>query len=425
NRLSFMFDFHGPSMSIDVACAASMVALDLAVTDMRLGKCDNAIVAGVSVNLQPFTNHIYQVNGIGSKEGMSRVWDQDANGYVRGETVASLFLQKAPGAKRIYATVLHARTNIDGYKISGMFFPSSESQYDLMVTTYREAGVDPHDVNYFEGHGTGTKVGDPQEAKAILEAYCKDRATTLPVGLLKSNIGHGEGASGVASLAKLMIVYENKRIPANINMNTLKSDIATMCPPLVPVTKNRDYEPGIAGVNSFGIGGVNCHALFKPVAREPTKEDLNICDKIPRLVTVCGRTEEAINHIYEFIERNPTRTTKDFLALLGETVNPTQAIYSTGFPYRGSMLIKQGKQQAGRQYSRQVTKLESQKHRPICYFFSGMGSQWTGMAKSLMDVPVFAETIHMAADILKQFSIDLLYVLLSDDPRALDEKILQ
>ncbi|XP_054154671.1 fatty acid synthase-like isoform X2 [Oppia nitens] len=361
---------------------------------------------------------------------MSRVWDQDANGYVRGETVASLFLQKSPGAKRIYATVLHSRTNIDGYKISGMFYPSSESQYDLMVTTYTEAGVNPHDVNYFEGHGTGTKVGDPQEAKAILEAYCRDRQTELPVGLLKSNIGHGEGASGVASLAKLLIVYENRRIPANLNMRTLKSDIVPMCPPLVPVTENRDYQPGIAGVNSFGIGGVNCHALFRPnIDRpEPSAADDNqlICtDQMPRLVTLCGRTLESVNSIYDFIEQNPERVTRDFLALLGEIVNPSAAIYSAGFPYRGSMMIKRtaGAAGGGLHYSRQVTKLDNQTRRPVCFFFSGMGSQWTAMGKSLMEIDVFAQSVRRSADILKQFSIDLLYVLLSDDPKSLNEKI--
>lgn len=126
NRVSFVFDFHGPSMSIDVACASSMVCLDIAVTDMRLGKCDQAIVAGVSINLNPFTNHIYQANSIGAPDGRSKVWDASANGYVRGETVASIFLQKKPDSKRIYATVLHAKTNIDGYKISGMFFPSTD-----------------------------------------------------------------------------------------------------------------------------------------------------------------------------------------------------------------------------------------------------------------------------------------------------------
>ena len=143
-------------------------------------------------------------------------------------------------------------------------------------------------------------------------------------------------------------------------------------------------------------------------------------DKIPRLVNVCGRTDEAVNHIFEFIERNPDRVTRDFLALLGEIVNPVPAIYSTGFPYRGSLLIK--KQNNTVQYSRQVVKVENQK-RPVCFFFSGMGSQWTAMAKSLVDIEIFNKSINKSAEILKQFNIDLKYVLLSEDPKALEQKI--
>jgi fatty acid synthase len=101
---------------------------------------------------------MYQIVKFNSPVGVSRVWDEGADGFVRGETVACLFLQRKPDAKRIYATVLHSRTNIDGYKKTGAFFPSSECQSDLMVTTYKEANVDPLEVNYFEAHGTGTKV---------------------------------------------------------------------------------------------------------------------------------------------------------------------------------------------------------------------------------------------------------------------------
>jgi fatty acid synthase len=101
---------------------------------------------------------MYQTIKFNAPDGVSRVWDEDAEGFVRGETVACLFLQRKPDAKRIYATVIHSRTNIDGYKKTGAFFPSSECQRDLLVTTYREANVDPLEVNYFEAHGTGTKV---------------------------------------------------------------------------------------------------------------------------------------------------------------------------------------------------------------------------------------------------------------------------
>ena len=421
NRVSFLYDFHGPSMSIDIACASSMVCLDIAVTDLRLGKCDQAIVAGVSINLQPFTNHIYKVNNIAAPDGRSKVWDQEANGYVRGETVCSLFLQKKSDSKRIYATILHAKTNIDGYKLTGMFFPSTESQYDLMVATYTEAGVDPLQVNYFESHGTGTKAGDPQEARAILEAYCKNRKGKLPIGLLKSNIGHGEGASGVASISKLCIVYENKKIPANLNLKKIKTDIAVMVPPLDPVTENRDYEPGIVGINSFGIGGVNAHALVRPNKKECSDESYKIVGKVPRLVNINGRTEDSINHIFDFIENNPNRVTQEFLTLLGETVNYEPSIYSAGFPYRGSMLIKESTANSY-QYSRKISKVDNVK-RPICFFFSGMGSQWSGMAKAMMDIDIFAASIKKCADILKPFQLDLDYILLSEDPKALEDKV--
>ena len=101
---------------------------------------------------------MYQVLEINTPDGISRVWDEDANGFMRGETVASLFIQNKSEAKRIYATILHSRVNIDGYKKMGMYFPSSELQKDLMIKTYTEANIDPLKVNYFEAHGTGTKV---------------------------------------------------------------------------------------------------------------------------------------------------------------------------------------------------------------------------------------------------------------------------
>jgi fatty acid synthase len=123
-----------------------------------IDKIEYAIVGGTHINLQPYANHMYQTGHINSVDGMSRVWDENADGFVRGETVACLFLQKKSNAKRIYATVLHSRTNIDGYKKMGPLFPSSESQKDLMIQTYKEANVDPLDVTYFEAHGTGTKV---------------------------------------------------------------------------------------------------------------------------------------------------------------------------------------------------------------------------------------------------------------------------
>ncbi len=101
---------------------------------------------------------MFQTLGVNAPDGICKVWDEDANGFLRGETVGSIFLQNKSDAKRVYANVLHSRVNIDGYKKTGMFFPSSELQKELMIKTYKEANIDPLKVNYFEAHGTGTKV---------------------------------------------------------------------------------------------------------------------------------------------------------------------------------------------------------------------------------------------------------------------------
>lgn len=168
---------------------------------------------------------------------------------------------------------------------------------------------------------------------------------------------------------------------------------------------------------------MNAHALLKPNKKEITAESTQIADKIPRLVNINGRTEESVNHIFEFMEKNPDRVTREFLALIGETVNYEAGIYSSGFPYRGSMLIKKDATDSSKYtYSKKVSKVDNNK-RPICYFFSGMGSQWSAMAKSLMGIDLFADSIEQCAEHLKKVNIDLKYILLSEDPKALEEKI--
>jgi len=164
-------DLHGPSNVIDTACSASLVAFVYALNDLRLGVCNQAIVCTANLVQAPFSSVVYAANNILAPDGKCKVWDKTANGFVRSETVGSIFLQKKSEAKRIYSTVLHAKTNTDGFKSIGLFAPFWLSQRDLMVETFQEAGVNPLDVKFFESHGTGTNVGDPQEAKAIAEAY--------------------------------------------------------------------------------------------------------------------------------------------------------------------------------------------------------------------------------------------------------------
>ncbi|CAG2102821.1 unnamed protein product, partial [Medioppia subpectinata] len=419
NRISFVFDFKGPSLIIDTACSSSLVALNAAMNDLRLGKCRQAIVGGTQLCLQPFTNQIFQTTSLNSSEGIPKVWDEKADGFVRGETVSCILLQRKSDAKRIYATVLNSGVNIDGNKRMGMFFPSAESQEELMVQVYSEASIDPLKVNYFEAHATGTKVGDPLEAKAIYNAFCykPKREGVLPIGLVKSNIGHSEGASGMASVAKVLLAFENECIPANLHMKTIKSSIRDLCPPLQPITEKMKYTPGIAGVNNFGVGGVNATVLLEPNYKVSDADSLKIADTIPRIVNICCRTEEALNEYFNFIEKNADKISRDFLSLLAETMRVSPRLNSNGFPYRGSMFIKQINNNQY-QYRRQ-SSFFTQRLRPVWFLFPGLGGQWVGMAKALMPIKIFADKIDECHEVLKPYNIDLKHLLLSDDKNSM------
>lgn len=163
-----------------------------------------------------------------SPHGMCKAFDASGNGYVRSEAAVVVFLQKATSARRVYATILGAKTNTDGNKEQGITFPSGAMQNRLIRETFEEIGVNPHDVAYVEAHGTGTKVGDPQEVNSIAEFFCKNRPTPLLIGSVKSNMGHSEPASGLCSLAKIVIAMESGVIPQNLHFKSPNKDIPAL-----------------------------------------------------------------------------------------------------------------------------------------------------------------------------------------------------
>ena len=190
---------------------------------------------------------------------------------------------------------------------------------------------------------------------------------------------------------------------------------------MVPVIQNTPFKDNIIGLNSFGIGGVNAHALLRKNDKDPDPDCYKLASQIPRLVNVCGRTEDAIKHIFDFIEKNPKRITRDFLALLGEVMKTQPLRGSSGFPWRGYMLMteKGTKDDEIYEYEYKKTIVPAQRSEGIWIMFSGMGSQWPSMAKSLMTIPTFAKSISRAANCLKPYNIDLYDLLLSPDSELL------
>jgi len=145
------------------------------------------------------------ITGVLSADGRSKTFDADADGYARSEAICVIYLQKAKNAKRIYATVVYGKVNCDGYKEQGITFPSSAKQNTLMKDCYEDCNLSPNNLSYLECHGTGTRIGDPEELNAIENIFCKDRSTPLLIGSVKSNLGHSEPASGLCQVAKVTL----------------------------------------------------------------------------------------------------------------------------------------------------------------------------------------------------------------------------
>lgn len=418
NRISFTFDFQGPSYTIDTACSSSFMALQQAILAIRSNQCDQAIVGGTNICVKPATSVQFNKLSMLALDGKCKHLDADADGYVRAESCSAIFLQKKSVAKRIYATVIHAKTNTDGNKEEGITYPSSTSQMHLIKETIEEAGVNPLDVKYVEAHGTGTAVGDPVETKAIAQVYCKGRNEPLLIGSVKTNLGHAEPASGLNSIAKVLLTFQNKMIPANLHFNSSNPNIPELVNGLVkPVVENTPFEDGLVAINSFGFGGVNVHILLKPYLREISEEFKKIDEPIPRVIPAIGRTEEAVNYIFDFIEKNPEKVNKEFLALLNDI---SQSPENSGMYFRGFMLADKHPD-SEISFPREISRVGEK--RPIWFIYSGMGSQWTAMAKSLMVFDVFRESIEKSVEIMKPFNVDLRKLLLSDDETALDTTV--
>jgi len=270
NRLSYFYDLRGPSMAMDTACSSSMVAFHQAYRAIASGECGHAIAGGINLHLHPYGFIGFSKATMLSRRGRCSVFDADADGYVRSEG-GGLFLlkdydQAVADGNPILAVVAGSAVNTDGRK-SGLTVPSVDAQIALMRQAYAQAGIAPTEIDYLEAHGTGTPVGDPIETRAIGVALGQPRGAgkPLPIGSVKSNMGHLETASGVAGLIKAIYALRHRVVPATIGVQNVNPNIQTDDWNIEIVTGNRNLRATgrlIIGVNSFGFGGANAHVIL-------------------------------------------------------------------------------------------------------------------------------------------------------------------
>ncbi|KAL6440730.1 hypothetical protein ACFW04_003291 [Cataglyphis niger] len=411
NRISFAFDFIGPSYALDTACSSAMFAMHQAVAAMRAGECDAAIVGGMNLLLKPETALQFHKLSMLSQEGKCKAFDATGNGYVRAEAVAAIYLQKAKDARRVYATVLHTKTNIDGYKSQGITYPNGAMQNKLMREVYSEARINPADVVYIEAHGTGTKVGDPEEINSIDKLFCKDRKTPLLLGSVKSNMGHAEPASGLCSLAKVLIAMEAGVIPANLHFDTPNPDIPALKDGRIRVVdKAMPWNGGIVGVNSFGFGGANAHIVLRSNPKPKLSPVPDTIEQLPKLITVSGRTEEAVHTLLEKAKEH--RKDDEFISLL-HIIHKNNIL---GHKIRGYEILSIDG-------TREITEVTSEEKRPIWFVFSGMGTQWAGMGRELLGIETFQRSLRRCADALKPHGIDLMNIIMNATEDTFDNVV--
>ncbi len=275
NRVSYFYDFRGPSVSVDTACSSSLVAAHQGVQALRSGEADVAIVGGVNAMITPIvTIGFDEVGGVLAPDGRIKSFSSDANGYARSEGGGMLVFKRVSDARRdgdtILAVIAGSAINHDG-RSNGMLAPNPDAQEDVLRKAYKDAGINPRDVDYIEAHGTGTILGDPIEADALGRVVGRGRDADKPalLGAVKSNVGHLESAAGAASLAKMTLSLQHDKLPPSINYagpnpyidfdkEHLKvNDTVSEWP--------RYSGHAIAGVSGFGFGGANAHLVLREV----------------------------------------------------------------------------------------------------------------------------------------------------------------
>ncbi|RAU19166.1 polyketide synthase [Nitrincola tibetensis] len=304
NRISYLFDLHGPSMSMDTACSSSLVAFHQACRAIVSGEIDMALTGGISLHLHPFGFMVFSKATMLSKTGRCQAFDEAGDGYVRSEGGGIFLLKEYEAALAdgdpILAVVAGTAANADGNK-SGLTIPNPAAQIALMQKAYQEAGIRPDQITYLEAHGTGTSVGDPIETSAIGEALGKLRTQPLPIGSVKSNVGHLETASGVAGLAKALYSIHHRIVPATISVKNANPKILFDEWNIEVVTENRvlsKTDPLVIGINSFGFGGANAHVILMSPESDSSASSLQTdaaaeCDS-PLPLMLSARSDAAL-----------------------------------------------------------------------------------------------------------------------------------
>ncbi|HEX3046006.1 MAG TPA: beta-ketoacyl synthase N-terminal-like domain-containing protein, partial [Bacillota bacterium] len=328
SRISYIFNFRGPSMVIDTACSSGLVALHEACRALNNKECDTAIAGGVQIQI--FTDikseRSMELDLMEARDEQVRTFDKSASGTVLGEGAAALILKPLEKAiadhDHIYAVIKGSAVNNDGAS-GGITAPNAEAQKDVIIRAWKEAKINPETISYIETHGTGTSLGDPIEIKGITSAFAEftTKKQFCGVGSVKTNLGHLVAASGIASVIKVILALQKNELPPSLNFNSPNPFINFVNSPVYVNNRPRkwnaiDGSPRRAGVSSFGLSGTNCHVILEEAPRNAsspfheTASSKSIPPQAqPEILTIAARNktvlQESLKRFHRYLAQNP------------------------------------------------------------------------------------------------------------------------
>ncbi|WP_375410016.1 SDR family NAD(P)-dependent oxidoreductase [uncultured Methylobacterium sp.] len=411
NRISYIYDLKGPSFTVDTACSSSLVALDAAVAAIASGRIDTAVVAGVNLLASPFNFICFSNAQMLSRRGLCSAFSAQADGYVRSEGGVVLVLRSAKAAARdgntVRGVIAASGVNSDG-RTTGISLPSGYAQGALLEAVYRDAEIDLDSVAFVEAHGTGTQVGDPIEAGAIGGRLGRPRKAPLPIGSIKSNIGHTEPVSGLAGLLKASLALEHDLLPPSLHADELNPDIAFDSLNLAVATRPLELKRGrgerFAGVNSFGFGGTNAHVVLTDPA--PVKAETGET-RAPEILILSAQSRAALNELaLDYAERFDGASADEAGRIAAGAAHRRERLAArVAVPLDADLPSALRAVAEGEESEAAIVGTAIDRAADVAFVYSGNGSQWAGMGQeAYAENPVFRDAFDRIDGLFVDFS---------------------
>jgi acyl transferase domain-containing protein len=429
-RLSYFYGFHGPSFPVDTACSSSLLAFHLACQSLRQQECDLALAAGVNLILAPDMHVYFSKTRALSANGRCWTFDAAADGYTRGEGCGVVVLKRLSDAlaagDNILAVARGSAVNHDG-RSSGLTAPNGPAQQAVIRQALANSDVSPDEVSYVEAHGTGTPLGDPIEVQALAAVYGQNRPADAPllIGSVKTNIGHLEGAAGIAGVIKTALALHYGEIPPHLNYSRPNPHIPWSELPVKVVEERQpwpDGKPRLAGVSSFGFSGTNVHLILEGAGEPASREQFS--EPPIHLFTLSAKRPSTlaalVTRYADYLQAHPE-------VALGDLCHTT-AVGRSHFAHRLAIVCRNQEELLAELASETLTidneqfSINSRRRPRVVFQFTGQGAQYAGMGRPFYEqYPVFQEALDECEALLRPYLPQPLLPVMFGDQGAADE----